>query len=109
MNTLFFVHGTGVRDDGYHETLGRIRKGMTDQGRDDLLVAGISWGTLGGVDVAAAEIALILPASATQGLGPSGEEVRAQLWSALLEDPLFELRLATARVPASQGEIAVGV
>jgi hypothetical protein len=108
LGTVFFVHGTVVRDDGYQETLGRIKKGLADQNRHDLTVTGISWGEMTGVNITPDEIDQILPPAQAKGFGPTHKETEAERWAELFEDPLFELRLAAVREPAVSA-IPVGV
>ena len=44
MGTLLFVHGTGVRRQGYDETLENIKRGLAGVNRTDLAVEGIPLG-----------------------------------------------------------------
>jgi hypothetical protein len=109
MNNVFFVHGTGVRDAGYYETMSLIAKGLKPH-LPNLKLSGVSWGTLTGVDVSEAEIESVLPLAGTQAVGaPSPQEVTAEFWSSLMDDPLFELRLLTARTSPGTATIQVGV
>jgi hypothetical protein len=100
MATLFFVHGTGVRQQGFDETMQHIQKGLADVGRVDLKVKGVPWGVMLGTHVDAQQISDMLPPTATMGPSLTDPEVKARLWADLLTDPLFELRLAALRRPA---------
>lgn len=100
LTTLFFAHGTGVRRPGYQRTLADINAGMAKAGRPDVKAVGVSWGEQAGVKVTDALIADMLPPTGAKGPGPTDPEVSAQLWTELMADPLFELRIAALRRPA---------
>lgn len=95
--TLFFVHGTGVRQDGFDDTMKAIRDGMRKAGRSDLDIRGLPWGVQAGSRVSETEIDAFLPPAAAKAAGENDEEIEAEVWRELLADPLFELRLATTR------------
>src|SRR5437016_332556 len=57
--TLFFVHSTGVRQEGYDRTLERIRHGVDNSALQDLAVDGICWGAKHGA--ALDRLAEVLP------------------------------------------------
>lgn len=99
MSILFFIHGTGVRKQGYEQTLQNIKSGLQKVDRTDLTVLGIPWGDLLGTKVTEAAIAAMLPATAAKGDAKTDSEVEACLWAELLDDPLFELRLAALKAP----------
>jgi hypothetical protein len=102
--TLFFVHGTGVRDPGYHRTMALIADGLAKNGLN-VALKGAPWGTPHGVSINHLADALP-PVVATKSVGDlllgdaaddlSEEQLDAEIWAQLLDDPLFELRLATA-------------
>ena len=103
--TLFFVHGTGVRKSGYEATLEDIRKGCANEPRlkDVVIADNCPWGEELGVD--AQLVSLTLPPeertrALVRSLTPA--ELELALWSILLDDPLFELRIA-AQQQAAQG------
>jgi hypothetical protein len=99
--TLFFVHGTGVRDEGYKASLDLITEGIkrTTVGLDE--VRGISWGTEFGVKLdRLAEVLPVVPTKAAAP-APTADEITAAVWAQLIEDPLFELRIAAVRPPAT--------
>jgi hypothetical protein len=108
--TLFFVHGTGVRKEGWVTTWGRVRDYARMNGIEGVDFAGCDWGPRLGV--ALDLIPETLPAElatkdATGAPAPSEREVAAAAWALLLDDPLFELRLAGERAaPATR--VAVG-
>ncbi|MFN7127784.1 MAG: hypothetical protein ACK4OJ_01860 [Brevundimonas sp.] len=98
MSHLFFVHGTGVRQSGYEQTLKDIRNGLAKAGRPDVVVSGVSWGEAEGVRVTSQLIDKMLPPDgAAKGITPTSPEEEAALWAQLLEDPLFELRIVALR------------
>jgi hypothetical protein len=94
--TLVFVHGTGVRKDGWIPTWNRVQEHSRTLIGKDLDFIGCPWGPDLGVDLE--RVAQTLPADpATKAAAagqPGPEEVDAALWALLIEDPLFELRLA---------------
>lgn len=99
MSHLFFVHGTGVRQRGYEQTLKDIREGLAKAGRIDITVSGVSWGEAEGVKITPQLIDTMLPpVGAAKGLTPTTPEEEAALWTRLLEDPLFELRIVALRI-----------
>lgn len=97
MTKMFFVHGTGVRDDGYNQTLQDIRTGLAKAGRGDVSVEGISWGKLAGVKVTDELIGKMIPGAAALGGVLTTVEEKAALWASLLDDPLMELRILALR------------
>ena len=97
--TLYFVHGTGVRDEGFNRTIELIRTGIARAGLTGVQVKGRCWGSQFGVAVGEEELSAVLPKRTAKGIagGPSQAEVNATFWALLLDDPLFELRLAIGR------------
>src|ERR1700694_4109210 len=95
--TLFFVHGTGVREAGYKNTLTDLQDGCD---RLDLRVrvAGCSWGSELGVvtdrvdETLPPEVTTRAVSTVTASADPV--EVAVAKWGLLLDDPLFELRVA---------------
>jgi hypothetical protein len=119
VGTLLFVHGTGVRREGYEAKMKAIRSGVANEPRlQGLTVEGCPWGeTLG---VSNDRIADTLPPEdETRALeAPLSEvELAEATWAILAIDPLFELRVAAARgdanttaigtLPADQNAIAM--
>jgi hypothetical protein len=104
--TLFFVHGTGVRQVGLDRTLVAVRAGLERSKLDGVAVVAPPWGPRLGVPVD--QIARVLPQQA-RDLGELGrdltedawaleppveeQDVVAAMWALLVDDPLFELRL----------------
>jgi hypothetical protein len=97
--TLFFVHGTGVREEGYEQLLRLIKAGVERNSVDVDDVRGVSWGNELGVKVD--RLPDVLPEISTKGaeIEPAEFEVTARVWAQLIEDPLFELRIAAVRPP----------
>lgn len=106
--TLLFVHGTGVRHEGYERNLEAIRAGCKRAGLDDINVVGCPWGETVGVSTDL--IDNTLPPNATRAAldgPPTPEDELAGQWEVLLEDPLFELGLA-GEAAAAEGGFAIG-
>ncbi len=106
--TLFFVHGTGVRTDGYTMLIDAVRDRAADAGLE-VTVVGVPWGDTFGVS--GDRIADTLPAVSTRSLGEDPIEVDSglALWEMLRDDPLIELRIAGEGGPAMTGaSIVVG-
>jgi hypothetical protein len=102
--TLLFVHGTGVRHKGYERNLEAIRAGCAANGFGDLVVCGCPWGERVGITTELIESTL--PPMATRAAvegPPTPKDEEAALWQTLLEDPLFELRLAGDSADAESG------
>ena len=104
--TLVFVHGTGVRRDGWIPTWNRVQEHARSLIGEDLDFIGCPWGPDLGVDLErVGETLPAAPAAKAAAAGqPGPEEVDAALWALLIEDPLFELRLA---VEGAAGPAAV--
>jgi hypothetical protein len=100
-DTLLFVHGTGVRQDGYLQTMANLAKGLAKAGLDRVRIEGVSWGHDLGVTVSKEDIDAVLPPTKTKAIDDAGDW-EAALWAELLEDPLTELRLAALRPPPAQ-------
>ena len=103
--TLFFVHGTGVRKPDYEATLDDIREGCARQPalKDVVIADNCPWGEELGNNARLVNLTLP-PEQRTRALAPTltPAEFKLALWSILLDDPLFELRIA-AQQPAEQG------
>lgn len=105
---LLFIHGTGVRQAGYHQTMADLAAGLAKAGRKDVVVDGLPWGDQLGVKVDDAAIDSVLPPARTRGFADDWEPA---LWAGLLEDPLLELRMAAMRQgppPAPDSEVLPG-
>jgi hypothetical protein len=120
--TLFFVHGTGVRQVGLDRTLAAVRAGLEQSNLDGVTVVAPPWGPRLGVPVD--RIAHVLPQQA-RDLGEAGardlteeawslespvedQDLVAATWALLADDPLFELRLVAQAGPdvGNQADLA---
>jgi hypothetical protein len=101
--TLVFVHGTGVRQAGYTATLGTVEEGLRAR-LPDVRVIGIDWGDECGVpqeDISDALPPPILTRDASGALPLSDADRVVARWALLIDDPLFELRVAGQQAPTS--------
>jgi hypothetical protein len=90
MGSIIFVHGTGVRQDSFNESLGKIRAGFNDK---ELLVAPCFWGELHGAPENQILISVPKFQQTMDDDKPLSEEDRKlALWAVLYLDPLYELR-----------------
>ncbi len=94
--TLVFVHGTGVRQAGLEKTWAKFQEQAGKNGFDGVTLDLCDWGpthapNLDGIDAALPVVA------APDATVPSGDSAAA--WELLLDDPLFELRLAAEAAP----------
>ncbi|HEV2067229.1 MAG TPA: hypothetical protein VGR08_10350 [Thermomicrobiales bacterium] len=104
--TLFFVHGTGVRQEGYGRALELVEAGLLANGLGDLSVVGCQWGDTIGDQFDADWRELVrrtLPPETTPTSGAEVAATDAELetssWEQLLRDPLMELRLVLLASP----------
>lgn len=93
---ILFVHGTGVREPAFSNTLEKIRRQVADK-RADILVEGCNWGKEFGSALPPQPLS-IPNYDTTRGAldgeeEATDEETLAALWELLQRDPLFELRL----------------
>jgi hypothetical protein len=95
--TLLFVHGTGVRADGYQRTLRAIQRQVDLRGWP-VEVPGCFWGEAEGAQLRA-EGASIPGFKETGGEEPSETDQVLALWTILYTDPWYELRLLRHRPP----------
>jgi hypothetical protein len=118
--TLFFVHGTGVRQVGLDRTLAAVRTGLEKSKLDGIAVVAPPWGPRLGVPVD--RIARVLPQQA-RDLGEVGRDLAedvwaleppveeqdlvAAMWALLVDDPLFELRLVAQAAPGGANQADV--
>ena len=105
--TFFFVHGTGVREPNYGQFWGQIQERAKANGFDGVTFVGCRWGPDKGANLSL--IPASLPVSTRRGLGavPTAPELEVARWALLLEDPLFELRVA-ARGSGAPSAPAIG-
>jgi hypothetical protein len=106
--TLLFVHGTGVRQEGLRAKLDAIRDGCRWARLTDIEIEGVSWGEIAGVTTDLIEVTLPPDASRDATGKPQIEEQEVALWDILLDDPLFELRIAGQAGAAVLPTIVVG-
>ncbi len=100
--TLVFVHGTGVRQEGWVPTWQRVQEHGRAHGLDEVTFVGCPWGPALGVPLDRVDATLppeALVKAVTEG-PPDPRDLAAAAWDLLLADPLFELRLAGEGVPA---------
>src|SRR5689334_14655540 len=95
--TVLFVHGTGVRADGYQRTLRAIQRQVDLRGWP-VEVPGCFWGEAEGAQLRA-EGASIPGFKETGGEEPSEADQVLALWTILYTDPWYELRLLRYRPP----------
>ncbi|WNI16430.1 hypothetical protein [Actinacidiphila sp. ITFR-21] len=91
---MIFVHGTGVREPGASETLGRVRDGLRPL-RPEVGVVACSWG--GSAGSALHANGLSVPgygqARGFPAAADDDPDAAVELWGLLYLDPLLELRL----------------
>jgi hypothetical protein len=96
MTTVIFVHGTGVREAAYADTLRLVERGLRPL-RPDVTVAPCYWGTSAGAVLHAGGLSVPGYADGRAAPGAADDaDTAVQLWGLLYLDPLLELRLATA-------------
>jgi hypothetical protein len=98
--TFVFVHGTGVRQQGYQQTLRAVQDGA-DRFLPGVEVVGVPWGPRFGVPLDRLQQALPPEAARRDEAGPGREDVIAAAWALLIDDPLFELRLIAQGAPTA--------
>ncbi len=118
--TLFFVHGTGVRQGGYDRTMELVQAGLIANDLADLRIVGCQWGvTIGDKfdDEWRSLVAKTLPPGTipdeaspgpgTDAAARAAEDHDTATWEMLLRDPLMELRVvlfsALPELAADQG------
>lgn len=111
--TLVFVHGTGVRKEGWVETFGRVQDYGRQYGLDGVHFVGCPWGPDVGVPVDYIAGTLppeVITRDALEVHQASEQEIETAIWSLLIEDPLFELRLVGegGSVGEEDGAVVVG-
>ena len=93
--TILFVHGTGVRAAGYTATLDTVERQVARHGLD-VDVRGCYWGEAEGATLAAGGTS-IPGYDESGGKQASEADQTLALWSVLLTDPWYELRLLRHR------------
>ncbi len=110
--TLFFVHGTGVRQGGYERTMDLVRAGLIANDLADFRIVGCQWGVTIGDEFDDEWRSLVaktlppgtIPDDAPPDPGKEGPAAAADAathaadretstWEMLLRDPLMELRV----------------
>lgn len=89
--TLLFVHGTGVREDGYKASLAVIERQVAKYA-PGLKVAPCRWGEKVGARLNF-DGASIPSYGESRGVGVSEADQARAMWAMLLQDPAFELSL----------------
>lgn len=100
MTTVFFIHGTGVREKSYQKTKTQITEGLIKAGIPGAKVQGVSWGRLAGTDFNQKIIEKVAPDTEAKSVGAAeAEDINELIWDDLLDDPLYLLRLMSLRAP----------
>jgi pimeloyl-ACP methyl ester carboxylesterase len=103
-DAVVFVHGTGVREQGWAKSFAVIRQGLL--GLDsNISVHGCFWGGSEGAELRADGVSI--PDYAGTGGDPSSADEGLALWAVLYTDPWYELRLLS-NWPSDGGEFAPG-
>jgi hypothetical protein len=103
--SVLFVHGTGVRGEGYARTFRLIGTRLAETA-GGIPLNGCFWGDIEGARLHADGISVPGYRDTRGTGGPSAMEREVALWSVLYTDPLYELRLLESMPPA--GEVAPG-
>ncbi|MGW4054275.1 hypothetical protein ACWENA_25970 [Streptomyces sp. NPDC004779] len=113
---MLFVHGTGVREPGYSESLERVREGLR-AARPDVTVTPCYWGGTAGSALRSGGLSVPGYGTGRDAADPGGpvhggDDEDVELWGLLYLDPLFELRPAAAgsgeRVELAPGAVPPG-
>lgn len=92
--TVLFVHGTGVREDGYKASLEVVRKQLKEHA-PGVGVAECRWGEHVGARLSR-DGASIPTYGESRGIGATQSDELQALWNLLLQDPSFELGLLSS-------------
>ena len=109
--TFFFVHGTGVRKEGYDKTWTTVQETARRNGFEGVSFVGCSWGETLGVPVDRFDPTLppeVVTRDVTGATPLTEAELATATWELLVADPLFELRLAAESAPAASSGFVVG-
>jgi hypothetical protein len=101
MTTVFFIHGTGGRQEAYALTLQQMEKGLQKR-RPDVKLVPCLWGDLLGAKLNAGGASIPTYEDSQGGRQPTPEEEIIHLWEALYKDPFYEMRLLGLRPLQSQ-------
>ncbi|OKJ83420.1 hypothetical protein AMK32_17420 [Streptomyces sp. CB01883] len=113
MTTVLFVHGTGVREPGFSETLERVQQGFRSL-RPEIRINSCYWGGSAGsvlhsngISVPGYATGRDLPAARAVDERDGDLDADVEFWGLLYLDPLFELRLLASE-SAAPAELAPG-
>lgn len=109
--TFFFVHGTGVRRKGFDKTWATVQETARRNGFAGVSFVGCSWGEELGVPIDRFDPTLppeVVTRDVTGAAPLTDAELATATWELLVEDPLFELRLAAQAAPAATSGFVVG-
>jgi hypothetical protein len=98
INTVLFVHGTGVRHASYVETSSRVAAAL-DAMKLGLVLRPCSWGQEHGAELPPGAGLSIPDYEGPAEAAPLNEAQVSALWELLAHDPLFELRERAAMEP----------
>ncbi|NER96139.1 MAG: hypothetical protein F6J86_20230, partial [Symploca sp. SIO1B1] len=101
MTTVVFIHGTGVRQPQYGQTLRQIEQKLQEQ-RPDVQIAPCFWGEDFGAKLHSQGASIPL-FDTTLALGEEEEEPELVLWEQLYRNPLYELQLLSVK-PRDEGD-----
>jgi hypothetical protein len=102
---VVFVHGTGVREEGWANSFKTVRQRLRALD-SSITVHGCFWGRSDGAQLNA-HGASVPDYANTHGAGVSDEDEDLALWAVLYTDPWYEIRLLSDW-PAAGGELAPG-
>lgn len=104
-DVVVFVHGTGVREQGWAKSFTVVRKRL-HQLDSGLVVRGCFWGAAEGAELLA-DGASIPDYTSTSGDAPSEADEEMALWAVLYTDPWYEMRLL-GNWPSDEADLAPG-
>jgi hypothetical protein len=97
--SIVFVHGTGVRRAGFDRLFARFSARAKRNGLDKASLVPCCWGSLLGAPVI--DVPVSLPVETVPGATVADRANSAGAWAVLIDDPLFELRVAAQSAPTS--------
>ncbi|MGY1581117.1 hypothetical protein [Streptomyces sp. MN13] len=102
--SVIFVHGTGVREDGYNATLATVRAELHGL-RPDWDVRGCLWGPEHGAKFIPGDTPIPGYAASGGGVREANRDADIAEWDVLYHDPGYELRLLGLRPAPGQGMV----
>jgi hypothetical protein len=98
---VLFVHGTGVRREGFNASMEKIKHGLTGSSLAHYEVEGCLWGDPIGTNLKEGKS---IPSYKDSGGrdSPTEEDLEIELWMHLYSDPLYELRVLALRPEVAQ-------